>query len=263
MTRWLMVLVAAAGMVRAETRLERGKRVVDECLAALGGPRYLAMQNRVETGRAYSFYHEKLQGLSIAKIYTRYATVKDTAHDLAVRERELFGKKLDYGVLFGETEAYDVTFRGARPLPAERVARYKESTLRNIFYTLRVRLREPGMVFESRGADVLDNRPVEIVDISDADNRITTVYFDQTTKLPTRQVFTRRDPKTKETDEEVTLFSKYREAGGVQWPLAIERRRNDEKIFEVFAESVEINKNLSDELFALPSGTKILKPEER
>jgi len=263
MTRWLLIILAVAGMVRAETRLERGKRVVDECLAALGGPRFLAMQNRVETGRAYSFYREKLQGLSIAKIYTRYTTVSDTAHDLAVRERELFGKKLDYGVLFGETEAYDVTFRGARPLPAERFARYKESTLRNIFYILRVRLREPGMVYESRGADVLDNRPVEIVDISDADNRITTVYFDQTTKLPTRQVFTRMDPKTREKDEEVTLFSKYREAGGVQWPLAIERRRNDEKIFEIFAESVEINKNLSDELFALPSGAKILKPEER
>ena len=263
MTRWLIVLLAAAGMLRAETKLERGKRVVDECLAALGGPRFLAMQNRVETGRAYSFYREKLQGLSIAKIYTRYSTVKDTAHDLAVRERELFGKKLDYGVLFGETEAYDVTFRGARPLPAERFARYKESTLRNIFYILRVRLHEPGMVFESRGADVLDNRPVEIVDIGDADNRITTVYFDQTTKLPTRQVFTRRDPKTKETDEEVSLYSKYRDAGGVQWPLAIERRRNGEKTFEIFAESVEINKDVHGDLFTLPTGTPMLKPEER
>src|ERR1700736_946838 len=208
MTRWLMVMLAAAGMIRAETRLERGKRVVDECLAALGGPRYLAMQNRIETGRAYSFYREKLQGLSVAKIYTLYATVGDSAHELAVRERDMFGKKLDYGYLYGETEAYDVTFRGARPLPAERFARYKESMLRNIFYILRVRLHEPGMVFESRGAEVLDNRPVEVVDIGDADNRITTVYFDRTTKLPTRQVFTLMDPKTREKDEEVTLFSK-------------------------------------------------------
>ena len=263
MTRWLMVMLAAAGMIRAETRLERGKRVVDECLAALGGPRYLAMQNRIETGRAYSFYREKLQGLSVAKIYTRYTTVPDTAHDLAVRERDMFGKKLDYGYLYGETEAYDVTFRGARPLPAERFARYKESMLRNIFYILRVRLHEPGMVFESRGAEVLDNRPVEVVDIGDADNRITTVYFDRTTKLPTRQVFTRMDPKTREKDEEVTLFSKYREASGVQWPLAVERRRNDEKIFEIFSESVEINKDLKSDLFALPTGTPILKPEER
>jgi hypothetical protein len=263
MTRWLMVLLAAAGMVSAETKLERGKRVVDECLAALGGPTYLAMQNRVETGRAYSFYREKLQGFSIAKIYTRYTTVKDTAHDLAVRERELFGKKLDYGYLYGETEAYDVTFRGARPLPAERFDRYRESTLRSIFYILRVRLREPGMVFESRGADVLDNRPVEIVDIGDAENRITTVYFDQTTKLPTRQMFTKLDPKTREKDEEITLYSKYREVGGVQWPLAIERRRNGEKTFEIFSESVEINKNLHGDLFNLPTGTSILKAEER
>jgi hypothetical protein len=263
MTRWLFLIVAAAGMLRAETMLQRGKRVVDEALAALGGSQFLAMQNRVETGRAYSFYREKLQGFSIAKIYTRYGAAKDTAHDLALREREMFGKKLDYGYLYGESEAYDVTFRGARPLPSERFSRYKESTLRSIFYILRVRLHEPGLVFESRGADVLDNRPVEIVDISDADNRITTVYFDQTTKLPTRQMFTRLDPKTREKDEEVTLYSKYRDAGGVQWPLAIERRRNGEKTFEIFSESVEINKDLKGDLFNLPTSTPILKSEER
>ena len=63
---------------------ERGKRVVNECLDALGGQRYLDMQNREVAGRAYSFYREKLSGLGIAKIYTRfYPEVKDTAHDLA------------------------------------------------------------------------------------------------------------------------------------------------------------------------------------
>ena len=32
------------------------------------------------------------------------------------------------------------------------------------------------------------NTPVEIVDITDADNNVVTVYFQQTTKLPVRQV---------------------------------------------------------------------------
>ena len=152
----LILVFAAAVVCRAETIQERGKRIVNECLQALGGDRYLAMENRVESGRAYSFYRDQLTGLSIAKIYTRYyPSVKDTAHDLALRERENFGKKEDFGVLFLEKEAWDITFRGARPLVDERVARYKESTLRDIFYILRVRLKEPGLIFESRGADVL------------------------------------------------------------------------------------------------------------
>jgi hypothetical protein len=253
-----------AGLLHGETAQDRGKRIVNECLEALGGGRYLAMQTREESGRAYSFYREKLTGLSIAKIYTKYYSgVSDTAHELAVRERENFGKKEDYGVLFLENEALDVTFRGARPLTTDRFDRYKETTIRDIFYILRVRLQEKGLVFESRGADVLQNAPVEIVDITDADNRTTTVYFHQITKLPIRQVFYRRNAVTKEKDEEVTLYTKYRDVGGgVQWPYAIERERNQEKIFEIFSEAVKINDpKIQGGLFELPSGIKRLKPE--
>lgn len=259
---WLpaSVLFAASMPVRAENNLERGKRLVNECVAALGGDRFLNMQDRVEAGRAYSFYREELNGLTVAKLYTRYLPVTDTANTLAVREREFFGKKQESSVLFDENEGWDLTFRGARPIPAEQFARYKESTLRNILYILRVRFHEPGMIFESRGADVLSNRPVEIVDISDAQNRTTTVYFDQVTKLPLRQVFLRRNPETKEKDEEVTEFSKYRDVGGgVQWPFTIHRERNREKIYEMFADTGEIGKKLSDDLFILPSTLKRLK----
>ena len=262
--KWIALILLPLGFLRAENAQERGKRLVSECLDALGGDRYLNMQNREESGRAYSFYREQLTGLSIAKIYTRYyPDVKDTARELAVRERQNFGKKEDFGVLFTPNEAYDITFRGARPLPSDRFTTYKETTLRDVFYILRLRYREPGMIFESRGADVIENSPVEIVDITDADNRTTTVYFHQLTKLPTRQVFYRRDPVIKDRIEEITRFSKYRDVGsGVQWPYAIERSRNGEKIYEIFSESVQVNNaKMSDELFALPSGIKMLKAQ--
>jgi len=259
-----ILALTPALILRGETALERGRRVVNECLDALGGDRYLNMQNRVESGRAYSFYREQLSGLSIAKIYTRYyPDVKDTAHQLAVRERENFGKKEDYGVLFEQDDAWDITFRGARPLASDRVANYKETTLHDIFYILRVRFHEPGMLFESKGSDVIENSPVEIVDITDADNNTTTVYFHQITKLPTRQVFYRRDPVTKDRNEEITRYSVYRDVGGgVRWPFTIQRDRNGEKIYEIFSDSVQINDpKVSDNLFLLPSAIKLLKPE--
>jgi hypothetical protein len=257
-------LIAAGAVVsRAETAEQRGKRVVNEAVEALGGDRFLNMQNRVESGRVYSFYREKLSGLSIAKIYTRYDSgVSDTAHELAQHERDNFGKKEDYGTLFTGKEAWDITYRGARPLPDERVTRYLETTLHDIFYILRVRLNERGWIFESKGMDVIENSAVEIVDLTDSDNRTTTVYFDHITKLPVRQVFYRRDPVTKDRNEEVTHFTKYRETGGIQWPFAIERDRNGEKVYEIFSTSVEVNEpKATDDLFALPSTIKLLKPE--
>ena len=184
----------------------------------------------------------------------------DTANHLAVEEREYFGKKDDSSVLFTASDAWELTYRGARPIVEDRFAHYKETTLRDILYILRVRFKEPGMQFESRGADVLLNRPVEIVDITDAQNHTTTVYFDQTTKLPVRQVYLRRDPLTKEKDEEITSYSKYRDiGGGVQWPFDVHRERNGEKIYEMFSESGEANKGAAGDRFRLPSNIKLLK----
>jgi hypothetical protein len=265
-TLWTALLLAAllGPRARAESNEERGKRVVDEALAALGGDRFLAMRDRVESGRAYVFYREELTGLSLAKIYTRYLVRPEPPVPgfLGVREREAFGKREDDVILFTEDAGYEITFRGARPISDQRLAQYRNSTLKNIFYILRQRLGEPGMIFESRGSDFYENSPVEIVDITDSNNETVTVYFDQFSKLPTRQSFFRRDPVTKDRIEEVTIFAKYRDVGGgVQWPFSIRRERNGEKIFEIYSDSVVINQDLTDDLFTLPANMKILKKQ--
>jgi len=244
-----------------QSRAERGKRVIDEALAAVGGKAYLGMMDRIEYGRAYSFYREELRGLTRAKIYTRYLTRPEPpAPDfIGLRERQNFGKNEDSGVLFNEQGGWEINFRGARPLPDQRLASYRDSTQRNIFYLLRQRLGEPGLTFEWRESDIFDNRPVEIVEIADGANRTVTVYFSQSSRLPVRQLFQRRNPVTKDRDDEVTLFSKYRDVGGgVQWPMQILRERNGEKIFELFSESVTVNQDLKDDLFTLAANQKIL-----
>ncbi|HTM49625.1 MAG TPA: hypothetical protein VL285_13115 [Bryobacteraceae bacterium] len=255
-----MCLLALPSLA-AESNQDRGKRIVDEALAAIGGKNFLGLRDLVVSGRAYSFYREELSGLSIAKIYTRYLIRPEppVAGFFGLRERESFGKKEESSVVFTEKDAYEITFRGARPIPEDRYNRFRESTLRDVLYILRQRLGEPGLTIESRHTDVIDNQPVEIVDISDSDNRIVTVYFQRSTKLPIRQVTERRDPKTNERNEEVTVYSKFRDVGGgVMWPFAVQRERNGEKIFSMFAESVKINQDLTDNLFTLPADMKIL-----
>lgn len=258
----LLTLLLAVSALCGETRQERGKRVIEEALAALGGDKFLAVKDRVEAGRAYSFYREQLTGLAVAKIYTKYLDGVPP-RQLAQRERQSFGKDEDHVIVFLADNAYQITYRGAKPLPSERFQRYVHSARRNIFYILRHRLNEPGMIFESQGATVWSNAPVEIVDITDAENNVVSVAFHRTTKLPVRQVSYRRDPETKERIEEVSIYSKYRNVGGgVQWPYSIMAERNGEKVFELYSESVMVNQNLKDELFSLPGGIKVLPAEK-
>lgn len=259
----VLVLILLASAATAQNAQERGKRMVQELVAALGGPKFLAIERVVVSGRAYSFYREELSGISVATIYTRYLepSVPPVPNELLSDERQSFGKDERSGaVLFLAGKGYQITFRGVRPLPDETSVRYRDTTLHNVFYILRERLDEPGMVFEDRGSDIVDNQPVNILDITDSDNRTVTVYLHHLTKLPVRQVYYRRDPKTNERNEEVTIFGKYRDTGGgVIWPYDIQRLRNGFRIFQVYSESVEVNKSVSGNLFALPSGAPTLK----
>lgn len=258
----ICLLSVSAGILPAETAAERGKRVMDEALDALGGDKFLAMQDRIEEGRAYSFYRSRLTGLSRAKIYTRYlrSAVND---EIGQRERQVYGKDESYYLLFLEDKAYSVTFRGAAPLPEERFRKYATSTRNNILYLMHNRLKEPGLIFESRGADVWQNTPVEVVDITDAKNNVLRVYFHHTSKLPVRETWSVRDPKTKDKDDYATVFTKFRDVGeGVMWPFNILTERNGEKVFEMFSESCVINKGLDDEMFTLSAKTKMLDEEK-
>lgn len=255
-----LLLACAATLLSAETKTQRGKRIVDEALAALGGAKFLAMKDRIEDGRAYSFYRERLTGLAKAKIYTQYLdSVKPP--EISQRERQTFNKKEDFLILFLPDKAYEVTFRGARPLHADRWKRYADSTRNNILYLLRNRLEEPGLIFDSRGNNVWLNTPVEIVDITDADNNVVTVYFDARTKLPVRQTWTVRDPTTREKDDFSTIFAKYRDVDGIQWPFNILSERNGDKTFEMFSDSVSINPGLSEDLFTVEGKMKLLPAE--
>lgn len=255
------VLMLAAPAVLAQSRAERGERIVKDSLAALGGEKYLAMGDRTEYGRAYSFYRERLSGLSKTRIMTRYLVRPEPpqAGFFGIRVRQVFGKDEETATVFLEDgKGWDITYRGARPIPDNDMTRFRESQIRNIFYILRMRLGEPGLIIEHQGTDVVDNQAADIVDITDSENRVVTVWFQQSSKFPIQQRAFRG--RGAERDEDFTNFSKYRDVGGgIYWPYTWLRTRNGEKVFELFSESVQINTGLSDVLFTVSADTKILK----
>lgn len=259
MTRRAFALTLVAGSLAAETAKDRGRRLIEKMVQALGGDAFSTMRTRTEIGRAYSFYREKISGLSIARIYTKYME-PDGKTPVYQLEREVLGKRQEDAVLFTTNEAYDITFRGARPLADDQIKRYRETTLHDIFYILRERLMEPGLELEGAGADVVENQPVEAVDIYDSADRNVRVWINSDTFLPVKQRFYRWDPTINERREEVTRYAKYREVGeGVMWPFSIERERDTEKIYQMFSDHVTVNDPMPDSMFELPNGIRMLK----
>jgi hypothetical protein len=252
-----------AGLRAAETLQEKGRRVIDKCIDALGGDAFRQLPGTLQTGKAYRFYNDKISGLSPAKIYTKYLETPqgDATAGKTLREvqRQVLGRNDDEAVLLNVTEGWDITYRGAEPIPADKIDQFREVVLTDIFYILRARLDEPNMSLFSRGADVVENQPTEIVDYYDADNRNVTVWFHSSTWLPVRQLVKRWDPLIKDRREEMTHFTKYRDAGnGVMWPHEIQRDRDDEKTYQLISDSVKTGV-FADSMFVLPPNVKILK----
>lgn len=258
---FLPALAFAPSFVRAQSLTERGRKLMDEAIAALGGPKFLAMQDRTEEGRAYSYYRERLSGLSLARFETFYD--ESPGQVVKVRERQAFGKKFDYALLFeGNGKAWDITYRGAKPVPDDIIARWQDSMQRNALYIMRCRMNEPGMIFERRGGEVFDNQPVEIVDVTDSENRTVSVYLHSSTKLPVRQLYRRQNPD-KSWNEEDTRWAKYRDTEGVQWPWSITRSRNGERNLELYSNEVVLNKGLKKSDFELGAKVNLIEDKKK
>ncbi len=266
MDRRSFLTLAAAALAQAQTPAlppapsqVKGQEMISKALAALGGNEFSHMRSVITRGRIYGFFHDNLSGLDIARTYVEYAD-QLPEKGLAVTERQVYGKKQDYSVLYLPDQAFDVTFRGSRPIPDENWDRYFRATHNDILYILRFRLKETGLQFDYVGSDVLISQHVEVVDVSDAQDLTIRVYFDHNTMLPVKQVYTWLDPVTRDRNEEVTIYDKWRNAGfGVMWPFSVERERNGYKTYQSFSDFAEVNAALPQKIFELPPGTKILK----
>ena len=217
------VIGIAPAFVRAQTIQEKGRKLIAEAQQALGGDKFLGMRDRIEEGRAFSYHRERLSGLDVGRFETFY---DDAAVGVKQRDKQLFGKKQDFYVIFGGGgKAWDVSYKGATPLPEELIKNWEESVLRNV---------------------------------TDSDNREIAIYLNATTKLPVRGYFKRQNPKDKGWDEQDTRYAKYRQTQGVMWPWAITRSRNGERNLELYSENVQINTGLTASNFELSAATKLI-----
>jgi len=253
------VTVPAAPVLPLAPSQIKGKQMIDRAIVALGDSSFTHMRSLTTYGRVYGFFHDKLSGLDFAHVYREYDD-ELPAKGLGVKERQVLGKKQDYSYLYLPDQGWDISFRGARPIPDESWQKYVRGTQNDILYILRFRMKEPGLQFDYVGSDVFLSTHVEVIEVSDAHDITIRVYFDHNTMLPIRQTYTWLDPATHERNEEVTIYDKWRNAGfGVMWPFTIERERNGYKTYQSFCETVEVDKSLPAKIFDLPPGITILK----
>lgn len=235
----------------------KAEAVLAETLAALGGENLRKIETIEEQGRAYSFRRGRLSGLAVIRQVTRFTDPgKAPAGAPAIMERQYYGKKEEISSMILYDKVFDITYRGYTPLDEETTERLREGRLHNFFYIARQRLHREKFLVEYIGTQLLRNQQLVGIRLVDPEDRVTELWVHHATKLPVRQEFVRRDPKSNLPIEEVTEWDKYREAGGVQWPQYILRESRGQKAFELFTQTVTMNPNVPESVFQLPNPEK-------
>ena len=260
--RELAIGLAAARSLGGQSRQERGERLVRDAFQTVGGETFLAIQTQVRAGRAYSFYNRQVRGTARITIYDRFdALLPDSDPDwLPLRRREVYTEKGDYYALFLNGKGFEITYRGVVPEPDDFMHRYRQESRRDIFYFFRYRKDEPGLYFYHQGTEIIDNVPCDAVDIVDAEGEAITLYLRKSDGLPVQQEYLRRDRKTRVPYEEKSIFGRYKPVGGCMLPWIIRRERDGERVFELYADSYEVNRPLSASVFTLPNDLPMLPP---
>ena len=233
----------AEDMMPAESAA-KAKALIQQMIAALGGPAYLNVHDTTCTGHLGDFGHSgDLDGFEHFIDYTQ-PPFKDRQENLPKR---------NIIAVFNGDKGWTLDRGGVSEAAASDVARFQEDTKIDLDNLLRHRIHEKGMEFRYGGQDIVELKEVDWVELVDSDNRTIRIAIARDTHLPIEKVVEIRDPRTQLKSNETEYYSLYHPIDGVETPFQITRDRNGTKVFQVFFDKCQYNTGLSDALFTKES----------
>lgn len=227
-----------------EQSAAKAHQLIDQMIAALGGPAYPGVRDVVCEGRISFFGHAgDLMGYEVFHDYWKFPDKNRTEH----------GKKGNIVDVYNGSHGWTLDRGGVTEFSEDQIKDFQEQTKRDMDNLLRFRLKEEGLVFRYGGNDVVDLKQVDWVEIVDRDHRTFRIAIDRSSHLPVHSVVSTRNAETREINDELSYYSDYHIQNGVQTPFQVTRERDGRKIYQAFVEGCKYNTNLSDDLFSRAS----------
>jgi hypothetical protein len=240
--------VARSGDEKAEA--ERGRKLLDGMVAALGGDAWLHRQTWIFYGRTATFY--KGQPDAAAPQFEEYGRVSPFAERLVIVSH--FGPIIatnhsDVADVWTSERGYEITYKGASALPAKEVADFERLREHSLEVVVKEWLTQPDVVVMDEGSKMVERHLVDEVSVLSASNDAVTVELDESTHLPLSISFRWRDPVYKDWNTDVVEFSDYHEIQGILTPYSVITMHNGDMTGERFLTKATYNVPLASELF--------------
>ena len=233
---------------------QRGRQLLDQMVAALGGPAWLNRQTLSTLGHTAAFFRDQPTGANIEFAeYFQFPVAGEPQVEriefITPKGMIMPGKKRDVVQVWTADQGYELTYKGKSPLPKEQVEDYLRRRTHSIEAVIAVWLKAPGVVVVSEGTTMVQRRAADKVTILSANNDAVTLELDANSHLPLARTFEWRNQQFKDHDEDREEYDNYQTYGGIPTPLTLSRYRNGDLVNQRFLSKIVYNQTLPPETF--------------
>jgi hypothetical protein len=236
---------AAPPTVAGQTAEQRGRSLLDQMIAALGGQAWLNRASIQQEGRTASFFHgEPNLGVVDFIEYHRLPINGQTEAD-----RIEFTKKRDIIQIWTPDNGFEITYKGNIALPADQVADTLRRRAHSIEAVVHTWIDAPGVVIVSEGTSMVERHLADKITVLSANNDAVTIEIDDATHLPLRRTFQWRNDQFKDHDEDAEEYDDYHPMQGLPTAMTITRYRNGDMASQRYLTKVTYNVAFAPTLF--------------
>jgi hypothetical protein len=237
-----------------QTSEQRGRALLDQMVAALGGDAWLNRTSIQLDGRTAAFF----QGAPDPGVtdYHELRRLPASGQPEASRigfltERGMImpGKKTDVYQIWTGNQGYEVTYKGETTLPKEQVEDFYRRRAHSIDEVVRTWIHAPGVMIVAEGTTMVERRLADKLSVLSANNDAVTIELDATTHLPVRRTFQWRNQQFKDYDEDAEEYDDYHTIQGLPTALTITRYHNGEMVSQRYYTKVVYNPPFAASLF--------------
>ena len=258
MKKLLVLLALVAGSLVAhgqagtspDANQQKAKALLNSMVQAMGGDRWLSLQNSYFYGRVSGFYQGKPTG-AIEDFYQW----RNTAGD----ERAEYGKKHDDVVIYSGDQCMEANYKGKKALPKDICDDYLRRRAHSIDVAVRMWLKDPNTILIYDGQGLSERHLTDQVTLISASNESITIQMDAESHLPRSRTFQWRDPVYRDKNEEREEYDDYHTFDGIPTAFSITRFKNGDMTSQRFLYKAAYNVPLPPDAFNIDAAAAKVK----
>jgi hypothetical protein len=240
----------AGGDAAGDANQKKARAALNAMVQAMGGERWLSLQNSYFEGRASGFYQGKPTGA--IQNYFQWRTPSG-------QERVEFGKKHDDVVVYTGDSCWEVTYQGKKALPKDICDDYVRRREHSIDVAIRVWLKDPNTILIYDGQSLSERHLTDQVTLISSSNESITIQMDDETHLPRSRSFQWRDPVYHDKNTEREEYDDYHVFDGIPTAFSITRFKNGDMTSQRFLYKAGYNVPLPPDAFNIDAAAAKVK----